>query len=376
MLALGASVLALISACTTGGGSATPTTGAVVPTTAPATAATATVAPATVAPATTAPATTAPATAEASAPAGSPAGQKPTIKVGSDGFDEAKIMAEIYAQALEAGGYTVDRAGIGIGARDVSAGALDKGQINLKPEYIGSGIGFYAKSDPTCAVASPAPASPAAPAAGCVATGDPAANMGALQALLKGKGITVLNFTPAADQNAFVVRPDTATANNLTKMSDTTAVQDKIKWGLATDCATNVLCGAPGGALQALYGITQKTIDGATLLGACSQPMADALKAKTIDLGELCSTQPDIATNGWVLLQDDKQSQPADNIAPLVRDDVLAAVDMTSFEKILNDVSAKMDTATLTKLYASVAVDHKDIKDVAEGWLKDNGLHP
>jgi osmoprotectant transport system substrate-binding protein len=354
MLALGASVLALISACTTGGGGASPTSGT-------------SVAP--------------PTSAQAS---GTPAAQKPTVKVGSDGFYEAKLMAEIYAQALEHGGYTVERTGIGIGTRSVSAAALDSGQINLKPEYIGSGLGFYAKTDPKCAVASPAPSSsssgsvpPAAPApAGCTPTGDAAANSAALQALLTSKGITVLKYSPAADQNAFVVRPDTATQYTLAKMSDTTAVQDKIKWGLATDCATNPLCGAPGGALQTAYGITQKTIDNATPLSACDQPMVDALTAKTIDLGELCSTQPDIAKNSWVLLQDDKNTQPADNLAPLVRDDLLSAVDKASFEKILDDVSAKMDTATLTKLNAQISFDKKDIPVVATQWLKDNGFLP
>ena len=55
--------------------------------------------------------------------------------------------------------------------------------------------------------------------------------------------------------------------------------------------------------------------------------MADALKAKTIDVAELCSTQPDIIVNGWVVLEDDKQTQPADNIAPIVRNDYLAKVD-------------------------------------------------
>src|SRR4029079_18027057 len=74
---------------------------------------------------------------------GSGGGSKPTIKIGSDGFYEAKLMAEIYGQALEAKGYTVDRTGIGIGARKVSAPALESGQFDLKPEYIGSGLAFY-----------------------------------------------------------------------------------------------------------------------------------------------------------------------------------------------------------------------------------------
>src|SRR5215210_8329465 len=66
-----------------------------------------------------------------------------TIKIGSDGFDEARVVAEVYAQALEAKGFTVDRAGIGLGTRKVTAAALEKGDINLKPEYIGSGLVYY-----------------------------------------------------------------------------------------------------------------------------------------------------------------------------------------------------------------------------------------
>ena len=68
-----------------------------------------------------------------------------------------------------------------------------------------------------------------------------------------------------------------------------------------------------------------------------------ALHGKTIDVGELCSTQPDIAQYGFVVLQDDKKTQPAENIAPLVRNDYLAKVDKAAFEKILNDVVGQDD---------------------------------
>jgi len=295
VLALGASVLVLVSACSTGGGS------------------------------------------------------KPTVKVGSDGFYEAKVMAEIYAQALEAGGYTVDRTGIGIGARKVSAPALETGQIDLKPEYIGSGLAFYDAGKQT---------------------GDPAANEAALQAVMatKGGGITVLSYAPAADQNAFVVRKETATQLKLAKLSDAAPVQDQLKWGLATDCKTNPVCAA---ALKSAYGLDPKNI---TPLAACDTPMAQALANKTIDVAELCSTQPDIAVNGFVVLTDDKKTQPADNIAPLVRNDLLAKTDKTVFSKILNDVSAKMDTATLTDLNKQITVDKKDIAVVAKAWLQSVGL--
>ena len=276
-------------------------------------------------------------------------GGKPTIKVGSDGFYEAKLMAEIYAQALEAGGYTVDRTGIGIGSRKVSAPALESGQIDLKPEYIGSGLAYYKPG---------------------AQTGDPTANEAALQAVLatKGGGITVLDYSPAADQNAFVVRKETATQFNLVTLSDAAPVQNQLKWGLATDCKTNPVCAA---ALKSAYGIDPTNI---TSLAACDTPMAQALANKTIDVAELCSTQPDIAVNGFVVLTDDKQTQPADNIAPLVRNDLLAKVDKTSFEKILNDVSAKMTTASLTQLNKQVSVDQMDIGAVAKAWLQSVGL--
>jgi osmoprotectant transport system substrate-binding protein len=276
-------------------------------------------------------------------------GSKPTIKVGSDGFYEAKLMAEIYGQALEANGYTVNRDGIGLGARKVTTPALESGQIDLKPEYIGSGLAYYAPGKQT---------------------GDPAANAKELQTAVasKGGGISVLNYTPAQDTNAFVVRKETADQFKLSKMSDLTPIVAQLKFGVATDCDTNPVCGA---ALKSAYGIDVST---ATKLAACDTPMAQALAGKTIDVGELCSTQPDIVVNNFVVLQDDKQTQPADNIAPLVRNDYLAKTDKAAFSKILNDVSAKMDTTTLTQLGKSITVDKKDIAAVAKQWLKDNGF--
>ena len=151
-------------------------------------------------------------------------GSGATIKIGSDGFDEAKIVAEIYAQALEAKGFTVDRTGIGQGARAVTAASLESGAIDLKPEYLGGGLGYY-KGTPTRSTAD---------------------NKAALQAKLTavGGGITVLEPTPGQDTNAFVVRKETADQYKLVKMSDVTAVQDSLKWALATDCPTNPVCAA------------------------------------------------------------------------------------------------------------------------------------
>jgi osmoprotectant transport system substrate-binding protein len=271
-----------------------------------------------------------------------------TVKIGSDGFDEARVVAEIYAQALEAAGFTVNRDGIGLGARAVTKAALESGQINLKPEYIGSGLvaGY-----------------------GGEATNEGDTNLQRLQEKLTPLGITALDYTPGQDTNAFVVTQETADQYG-TDLSDYGEVENELNWGLATDCPTNPVCAE---ALRTAYGIDPDDAN-ITLLAACDTPMAEALKSGTIDVAELCSTQPDIIVNGWVRLEDDQQTQPADHIAPLVRNDLLSAVDRTKFEKALNDVSALIDTDTLGGLYHAVNVEKKDLGVVAGDWLRSVGI--
>ena len=304
-LALGASLLALfVGACTTGGGSSP----------------------------------------------GSSVGAGVTVKVGSVGFYESRLMAELYAQVLEANGYTVVR-NLGIGTREVIAPAHEKGEVDLRPEYIGSGLGFYDNTKPTS---------------------DAAKNKQELQAILRGKGggITVLGYTPGQDTNAFVVRSDTAAQFNLKKLSDVTAIAKQLKWGLPPECPTYKFC---GDALRDAYGIDIATLQ-VTPLAPCDAPMAEALNSKAIDIAELCSTQAAIQQFGFVVLQDDKVTQPADNLAPIVRNDLLAKTDKAAFSKMLDDVSAKITTEILFKLGIEVAINNKNVDDVARTWLKEQGV--
>jgi osmoprotectant transport system substrate-binding protein len=322
VLALGMTLLVLLGACSSAGSTTAPSS---APSAAPSTEASS------------APTEAPPATEAA----------KPPIRIGSDNFYESKLMGEIYAQVLEHAGYTVERK-FGLGSRQERIPTMDAGQIDMVAEYVGSGLGFYDTTK---------------------ITGDGETNATALQEVLKAKGITVLGISPGQDTNAFVVRSDTATSLNLTKMSDLAAVQDKIKWGLPSDCDTNPLC---AGALK-LYGITYPPKQ-RTALGACDVPMAQALQGKAIDLAELCSTQPAIAQFGFVTLDDDKKTQPAENIAPLVRDDYLAKVDAAAFKALLDAASAKVTTEALTTMGVDVAVNQKDVAEVAKAFLESQGL--
>lgn len=260
-------------------------------------------------------------------------------------------MAEIYAQVLEANDFEVERQ-LQIGPRDVTFPGLQNGDFDMMPEYIGSLLEFANEN------------------AG-EASGDAAATAEALQAQLDELDLSVLGYTAAIDTNAYVVRQDTADKYDLATMSDLADVQGELSWGLPPECVTNPLC---GGALTDDYGIDLDAID-ITELGACDAPMAQALNDGGIDVAQLCSTQPDIERFGFVLLEDDLGTQPADAIAPVFRNDVLeAAGGADALAALLDPISEAMTTEDLTALNVRVGLDQEDVADVATDWLTENGL--
>jgi osmoprotectant transport system substrate-binding protein len=300
MLALGASVLALVSACGMGGG-ASPT-------------------------------------------------PQVNIRVGSAGFYESALMAEIYAQVLEANGYTVTRQ-LQVGPRPTTFPALEGGDFDLMPEYIGSLLEFLAEG------------------AG-EASSDAEATYQRLQERLEERELTALGYTTAEDTNAIVVRRDTAEQYGLGTVSDLAAVQDEVTWGLPPECETNPLC---GGALRDAYGIDFDQIQ-LVELGACGGEIATALNGGAVDVGQLCSTQPDIASFDFVVLEDDRGTQPAENIAPIVRQQLLSQVSAETLAGILDPVSEAMTTEDLTRLNVRVGIDQEDFDVVARDWLEERGL--
>ena len=110
------------------------------------------------------------------------------------------------------------------------------------------------------------------------------------------------------------------------------------------------------------------------MLNRCaSHFFSAALDGKQIDVGLLFTSDPTIVAKSFVLLDDDKHLQLSDNIAPVVRDDLLAKDDGT-IKKLLNSISAKLSQDELNAMNKQVAVDKSDPKDVAKAWLKKQGL--
>lgn len=274
------------------------------------------------------------------------------IKIGSAGFYESALVAEMYAQGVEDAGLTVERH-LSIGPREVTWAAMTAGKdINLMPEYIGSLLETINGN------------------AG-EASGDADATRAALATRLADVDMSVLGQTPAVDTNAFVVTAQTAQERNLTTISDLAAIAGELKWALPPECATNPLCG--GALLQ--YGIDVSTLD-VTEIAACGGPMATAIVSGAVHVGELCSTQPDIAQNGLVVLVDDLATQPADALAPVVRNDLLRALEAQGVDlaAILDPISASITTDELTALNVRVGVDQEDVDVVAREFLTSKGL--
>jgi osmoprotectant transport system substrate-binding protein len=270
----------------------------------------------------------------------------PTVIVGSADFDESAIVAEIYAQALEAAGFTVERH-LYFGTRETTLPALESGELNLMPEYIGS----------------------LTEALEATADADPGVTFSNLNAALTDRGLAAFNFSPGQDSDGFAVTAETAQEYGLETMSDIAPIADEFTWGLPPECAERPLCGI---GLEAVYGIDVTAIP-VENLAPCSAAMAEALNAGAIGVARVCTTQAQIAQYNLVVLVDDRGLNPAQNLAPVVTEE-LAAAGGDLLESTLNAVSAELTTDELSELNLLVSVELQDLEEVAQAWLEDRGL--
>ncbi|MCW3042510.1 MAG: L-proline glycine betaine binding transporter protein ProX [Actinobacteria bacterium] len=278
-------------------------------------------------------------TTTGSSPSSTP---KPSVTVGSVTFSESQIVAEMFAQVLTKAGYKVTKQ-LSLGQRAVLQPAMP-GTIQVAPEYVGSLLASLKGTK----------------------SSDPVSETAQDNALLAPKGLTVLDPSAANDTNAFVVTKATATRYNLAKVSDLKPVASKLTLGGPPECNTNPVC-LPG--LKSVYGITGLKFQP---IVACDTATANALDAGSIDIAELCSTQSIIAKKGYVVLDDDKNLQPADNITAEVSTALLIA--QPDVKTLLAGVLSKLTTANIVPLNAAVDIDHKDAATVAKDFLTSNGL--
>ncbi|HZB70666.1 MAG TPA: ABC transporter substrate-binding protein [Acidimicrobiales bacterium] len=273
-------------------------------------------------------------------------GDDPPIVIGAQDFGESAILAEIYKQRLEDEGYEVSIQSLG-GFRDIEIEGFDQGEINFAPEYAASMLEFLNEG------------------AG-EATGDVDETVEKLQTYLDEKGLTALEPTDAVDTNAFVVTDETAESVGLQSLSDLAEKGADLTLGGPADCETNAFC-IPG--LRDTYGLDLS--GNFTALDA--DAVADTLAADQVDVGILFSSSGRIADEGWVLLEDDQQMLAADNVVPVVKDELTEAYG-DELAGTVDEVSAALTTEELTELNKRYEIDKEDAADVAASWLEDNDL--
>jgi len=264
-----------------------------------------------------------------------------TIIVGSANFPENVLLAEIYAGALGAKGVKVEKK-LNIGSREVYIPALRDGSIDLIPEYTGVLDQYFNKS------------AKATDAAGVYAE---------LKAAVPAT-LTILDKSAAEDKDAVVVTKATADKYKLKTIADLQPVAKNLILGGPPEWKTRAT-GVPG--LKKLYNLEFKTFRALDTGGPLS---VQALKNGQVDAVDLFTTDPSIADNGFVILDDPKSLFAAQNVVPLI---TKAKVN-TVISDALNAVSAKLDTATLGELVKEVVVDKKDASVVAKEFLTKNGL--
>src|SRR2546430_3455722 len=216
--------------------------------------------------------------------AGGTAATRPDVIVGSTNFYEQITLGELYSQILEANGYKITRK-FNLGNGEIVEPAIESGQIDIDAEYLATLLAFVDKDGK---VAKP--------------TTDPKETQTGLQKALEPKGLTVLDYAAATDQNGFVVTKDTASSKNLKKISDLAPFAKDMILGGPPECPSPQRPFCLTG-LKNIYGLSFKDFKP---LDAGGPLTVAALEGKQIDVGLLFTSDPSIVAKNFVILDDDK----------------------------------------------------------------------
>lgn len=265
------------------------------------------------------------------------------VTVASFDFPESALLAELYGQALEASGHRVRRA-LSLGPREFVQPALARGLVEFVPEYAGTALRFL---------------EPGAPAA------DPQATHAALVHALAGSRVVALAPAPAQDVNTFVVTRSTASRLGLTDLTDLAGVAGGLTFGGPPECDVRPLCLL---GLRQVYDVSFREV---VPLDAGGPLTRTALADGYVDVALLFSTDPVLATEDIVELADVRHLQPAEQVTPLVRAEVVSR--WPGLVERVNQVSALLTTQELRALNAEVASGVTSAA-AASAWLSAKGL--
>lgn len=260
-----------------------------------------------------------------------------TIVVGSQAYYSNEIIAEIYAQALEAAGFDVEKK-LNIGQRDAYMPDVESGAINVFPEYTGSLLEYL--SDDEVTVTSPEDV--------YTALGDALPD-----------SLTALDFAEATDQDSYTVLKSFAEENNLKTIGDLKNVSSQVTIGAAPEFEQRPY--SPARAKE-VYGVD-------LTFSATGQTTLESLLAGSIQVADIYTADPAFETEDIVALEDPENLIISSNVVPIVSSDIADDV-----SDVLNEISAKLTGEELVALNVQSTVDQKSSADIAKQWLTDNDL--
>jgi osmoprotectant transport system substrate-binding protein len=271
-----------------------------------------------------------------------------TVRISGQNWPEAELVASMYSQLLEANGWTPDVKLVA--ARDAYMSTFPD-SIDVVPEYTG-GIVDFLNTQANGADAEP------------LTTSDAGESIDAAQDLLDEAGITLLEPSEATDTNAFFMTAEKAEELGATTLSDLEG--QSVVLAAAPDCKGRADC---EGGLSEVYGIDITKI---LPLGFASDQTYKSVLDGESDLGLTATTDGTLESQGLVLLEDDQEIQPAQNLVPAVSTSFLE--ENPEIEDVLNELMAALDTEKLTELNGRVSVDREKAADVARDFLESEGL--
>ena len=269
-----------------------------------------------------------------------------TITVGSKNFTEQKVLGEIYAQAFEAAGYTVEKQ-LNLGDEKTALAALEGGDIDAYPEYTGTALlsffGVQADKLPK----------------------DPNAAYEQAREGFAEKNLTAFEPTPFTSSNEVAVTKETAEENDLTTISDLEGVAGEFTLYGSPECRQRLDCLL---GLQEVYGLEFQKFT----------PVDIALRHEVLTKGQadvsiVFTTDPQIQREEFVLLEDDKGMFPPYNSTLVMRNEI-AEQGGAALEEVVTMVNEGLTAEAMQELNARVDLDKKTPAEVAGEYLSETGL--
>jgi osmoprotectant transport system substrate-binding protein len=270
---------------------------------------------------------------------------KPKIVIGTKNFPEEFILGQLYGQALAAKGFKVSYKN-NIGSSEVIDTAITHNKINFYPEYTGVIVLDLAQ-------AKKAPKSASA-------------TYKAAKKFEQTRGLTLLNATPFFDSDTFTVLTKTAKKDGLKKMSDLSKLKS-FSYAGYPECDKRITCIL---GMKQIYHL--KHIKFIPIGNISVYTLLDQHKATG---GDGFSTDPQqLQKSKYTALVDNKHIFGFQNVAPVLSQKLLKGSAGSLLAKTCNAVSSKLTLAAMQAMNKAYIVDKATPKQIANGFLKANGL--